>query len=140
MSTAILAPKRKEMFLEEFRKHGNVSQACRATDVPRRVCYRWKEEDEAFVADWEEAKADAGDTLEEEARRRAVDGTLKPVWHKGEFVGSVREFSDTLLIFLLKGAKPNKYKDRWEGKLDGKMDLNMNLAERLAKVLDEEDG
>jgi hypothetical protein len=126
MSTAILAPKRKEMFLDEFRKHGNVSQACRATDVPRRIAYRWKEEDEEFAVEWEEAKNDAGDALEQEARRRAVDGIAKPIWYKGEYVGSVHEFSDTLLIFLLKGAKPHKYADRFQGELTGGMNLQIN--------------
>ena len=49
--------------------------------------------------------------MEAEARRRGVEGTLKPVFYKGEECGQVREYSDTLLIFLLKAHDP-KYRDR----------------------------
>lgn len=35
-------------------------------------------------------------------------------WHKGQPGGYVREYSDVLLIFLLKGLKPEKYRDRLE--------------------------
>lgn len=52
-------------------------------------------------------------SLEAEAVRRASEGTLKPTgWHKGEPSGYIREYSDILLIFLLKGAKPEKYAER----------------------------
>ena len=55
----------------------------------------------------------AGDALEAEAIRRATEGVLKPTgWYKGEPGGYIREYSDILLIFLLKGAKPDKYAER----------------------------
>ena len=55
----------------------------------------------------------AADSLEAEAIRRATEGTLKPTgWHKGEPGGYTREYSDILLIFLLKGMKPEKYQER----------------------------
>ena len=43
------------------------------------------------------------DALEAEARRRAVEGVRKPVFYQGVICGWVGEYSDTLLIFLLKG-------------------------------------
>jgi hypothetical protein len=54
----------------------------------------------------------AGERLEQEARRRAVEGTKKNVYYQGEPCGVNTEYSDTLLIFLLKGAKPEKYAER----------------------------
>jgi len=33
---------------------------------------------------------------------------------------AVRKYSDTLLIFLMKGAMPDKYRERWTGELTGK--------------------
>jgi hypothetical protein len=39
-------------------------------------------------------------------------GTLKPVYQGGKKVGAVREYSDTLLMFLLNGGRPEKYKHR----------------------------
>lgn len=51
-------------------------------------------------------------TLEDEAVRRAHEGINKAVRYKGKIVGYETEFSDSLLIFTLKGGKPEKYKDR----------------------------
>lgn len=50
--------------------------------------------------------------MEAEAWRRGKTGVLKPVYQGGKKVGSVREYSDTLLIFMLKGTRPEKYRDR----------------------------
>ena len=57
------------------------------------------------------AARDARDipALESEAYRRAVEGNLKPVYQGGQKVGEIREFSDSLLMFLLKARKPGTY-------------------------------
>ncbi len=53
------------------------------------------------------AKEEVADLLEAEAWRRAVEGVEKPVgWYKGKPGGYVREYSDTLLIFPLRGLRP----------------------------------
>ena len=54
----------------------------------------------------------AADLMDDELMRRACEGVLRPIFQGGKLVGSVRERSDTLLIFGLKGAKPEKYADR----------------------------
>ena len=59
------------------------------------------------------------DMLEDEAVRRAKDGVERPVYQGGKLVGHVQEYSDTLLIFLLKGARPEKYRDRVQRELSG---------------------
>ena len=38
----------------------------------------------------------------------------EPVYYQGEVVGQVQRYSDTLLMFLLKGRRPEKFKDRTE--------------------------
>lgn len=50
--------------------------------------------------------------LEDEAVRRAYVGVEEPLFYQGKQCGTVRKYSDTLLIFLLKGAKPAKYRER----------------------------
>ena len=60
------------------------------------------------------AREGAADTLEAEARRRAIEGVEEPVFHKGEQVGTLRKYSDVLLIFLLKGARPERYRDNYQ--------------------------
>lgn len=111
-------------FLEALRAAGNVTDACRATDLPRRTVYEWRDADAEFAAAWSDALDEAADTMEREAFRRAVEGVDKPVYGSlgrgagtGE-VGRIREYSDTLLIFLLKAARPDKYRERSAVQLD----------------------
>ncbi len=110
---------KKEAFLKALARLGNVSDACRKARVPRRTVYNWRDEDPAFAEAWNEALEVATDALEREARRRAVTGTLRPVYQGGKLVGRIREYSDTLLIFLLKGARPDKYADRVKSEHSG---------------------
>jgi len=95
----------KKKFLESLKAQGVVSQACDAAMVPRSTAYKHLKLDEGFASEWQEALEVATDTLEMEAVRRARDGTLKPVFQGGIEVGQIREYSDTLLIFLLKANR-----------------------------------
>ncbi len=91
---------------------GNVSKAAEAAGVGRTTHYLWAREDPEYARAADSAMETAADVLEEEARRRAHDGVDEPVFYQGEVCGTVRKYSDTLLIFLLKGAKPDKYRER----------------------------
>lgn len=101
----------KPAFLAEFSRSGNVKLACEAAEVHRSTPYDARGSDEAFAAAWDEAEQDSADLLEEEARRRAVEGTSKPLLYQGEIVTTVQEYSDTLLIFLLKARRPEKFRE-----------------------------
>jgi len=112
-------PKKREAFLEALKETCNITKACELSSLPRRTAYDWKAEDPEFAADWQKALDIAADLLEEEAVRRAKEGTLKPVFQGGNLVGHIQEYSDTLMIFLLKGAKPKKYMDRLVQEVSG---------------------
>jgi hypothetical protein len=123
-------------FLAALSETGNVTAACLAADIDRKNAYRRRDTDREFAAQWAEALEQATDALEAEARRRAIDGIEEPVIHQGELAtrwvdrngrpctarakGSrlvpltVNRRSDTLLIFLLKGNRPEKFKERSE--------------------------
>lgn len=104
--------KAQTAFLREFAVCGNVLRACHAAGVSRASVYGdWLKQD-AFRALYDQAVDDAADLLEEEARRRAVDGVEKPVYQQGRLVGLVREYSDALLTLLLKGKRPETYRER----------------------------
>lgn len=105
---------KQKNFLKAFAAGANVTKACRFARVGRRTLYTWLEQHPRFKAMYDEALEMASDELEEEARRRAVDGTDKPVYQGGQLVGHIREYSDTLLALLLKGTKPDKYRERRE--------------------------
>lgn len=105
----------KKRVLEAYAECGTVTYAARTAGVGRRTIYDWLEHDPDFARDFDEAGEEAVDSLEKEARRRALDGVVEPVgFHQGVAGEYVRRYSDTLLIFLLKGARPEKYKDRHE--------------------------
>jgi hypothetical protein len=87
---------------------------------------QWSD-DLALQAALQGAEEAAADKLEREAYRRAVHGVEKPTgWYQGEPGGFVREYSDTMAIFLLKGLRPEKYKERLEMK-GALANLDMNL-------------
>ncbi len=86
----------KRAFLAAFAETGNVSESASIAGVSREAHYDWKAQDADYAAAFEEAKQRAGDALEDEAVKRA----------RGE------HGSDRLLIFLLQGNKPEKFKHR----------------------------
>ena len=101
-----------EKFLASYAKCGNITKAAKAARVDRKTVYNRQAADADFETAMAAAQEEAVDLLEEEARRRAAEGTLEPVFYKGEKVATVRKYSDTLLIVLLKANRPEKYKER----------------------------
>ncbi len=101
----------KTVFIEKLKASPNVSVAAKAAGINRTYAYKLRGEDAEFAASWDEAVESSTDAAEAEAYRRAVKGTIKPVFHMGKKVGGIREYSDTLLIFLLKAHRPEKYRE-----------------------------
>lgn len=91
---------------------GNITKACDIGGYARRSVYEWRAADKEFNERCLEAVNRGADVLESEAVRRALDGWDEPIVYKGEITGTVRKFSDVLLIFLLKGNRPEKYRER----------------------------
>jgi hypothetical protein len=104
--------KRQQAFLAAFMEHASIVKACKKSKVPRQTVYDWFESDEEFAKAFDKASVAALGALEDEAVRRAYEGTLRPVYQGGKLVGKTREFSDQLLIILLKARAPEKYKER----------------------------
>jgi hypothetical protein len=96
---------KQALFLEEYARCGSVLRSCQRVGVARSTLYGDWIKGPEFKAAFEKAGEDATDVLEEEARRRAVDGTVKPVYQGGKMVGGIREYSDSLLMFLLRGKR-----------------------------------
>ena len=115
-------------FLESFRVYANISAACRVAGVSRPTIYEWQEHDEQFAAEFKLAEVASTESLEREAYRRAVEGVDKPVFQGKELVGTIREYSDTLLIVLLKARRPDVYRER----------LDVTTREVAQKVLAEQ--
>lgn len=121
--TQKLTHKKRAIFLASLSECGNVTKAAEAVGVNRVYLYEVRAEDEAFKKQWEEAAKLGALRLEDEARRRAIDGWEEPVWHKGKRCGKVRKYSDTLLIVLLKAHHPDKYAERNKTEHSGSIDI-----------------
>ena len=102
---------KKVKFIQKLKEIPNVSKAALAAGMNRQYAYDLRKLDTEFASAWDEAIEMSTDEAEAEAYRRAVKGTLRPVFHLGKNVGETQEYSDTLLIFLLKAHRPEKYRD-----------------------------
>ena len=92
----------KAAFIACLRNSANVRASCQAAGVRRTDAYKARDKDKKFASEWDEALQDALDILEAEMMKRAKSG------------------SDTLMIFLMKAHRPEKYRDVYRTELTGK--------------------
>jgi hypothetical protein len=103
--------KRKQIFIRTLATTGIVGRAATAAGWTTSYAHGLKKSDPEFMEMWINAIDFATDALEEAARRRAVDGVVKPVFQQGRLVGHVTEYSDGLLTTLLKAKRPKEFRD-----------------------------
>lgn len=92
----------KRAALIAYAQCGTATGAMRAVGMSSRTWWNWLKADKEFAAEVAAAEQAVADHLEEVARQRAVAG------------------SDVLLIFLLKGFRPEKYRERYQHEVTGK--------------------
>ena len=95
---------KKARFLKAYATVCQVTLAARMAGIDRGTHYDWLQKDAEYRAQFEAATDQAAQALEDEAVRRAYEGVERPVTVAGKRE-LVREYSDTLLIFLLKVAR-----------------------------------
>lgn len=114
------SPAREAIFLTSMAQGWSVSKSAWTAGISSITAYQWKKDSLAslredgtyaddFCVRWEAAYEDGVDVLEDAAHRRAVHGVEKPVYQQGVMVGTVTEYSDTLLGLALRGKKPARY-------------------------------
>jgi hypothetical protein len=147
-------------FLTALSTTGNVRAACEAVRIDRSTAYRLRDDDEPFAAQWADALDEAADLLEEEARRRAYAGVQRLKFYRGNqitipLIGAdgkpvmdaettqpvmvpyiEHEYSDSLLIFLLKGARPETYRERTDVRHSGKIDVSKLSDAELQSIIE----
>ena len=126
----------KQDFLNALEESGSVSKACKIVGVERHRLYEYIKRNPDFQAEVMEMKMRGMEGLEDEAIRRARDGEESDVYHNGQKVGVRNTKSDLLTIFMLKGAFPDKYKDRVDNTMtikDGDLAERMRLARERVK-------
>lgn len=110
---------RKRRFLACFEVTASVSLAAKWAGVSRQAHWLWMQEDPEYPERFKVAESRAARALEDEAVRRAKQGTQKAIRYKGKIVGYELEFSDTLLAQLLKANNPKKFASSSDVKLSG---------------------
>jgi hypothetical protein len=110
----------KRDFLENFPTLFTISATCKHVGIGRTCFYNWLADDRSFADGFKGAQSEALEILETECRRRAVEGSERPVWQGGKLCGQVREFSDLLLIFLMKAMDPGKYRENSNISIDNR--------------------
>jgi hypothetical protein len=112
----VRTPEKGDLLVAKLARGYSIAAACRAERIARSTYYEWRDSDPGF-ASLADAAIEAGtDLLEDEAKRRAIGP------------GG----SDTLLIFLLKARRPDKYAERKQ------VDVTIQIrkkAEQLAEQL-----
>jgi hypothetical protein len=101
-----------EDFLKALSLSPSVTDAARAAGIQRATAYTYRKISEEFAGRWDDALEQSTDALVNEMFRRAVHGTEKPVYQQGVEVGRIREYSDTLAIFLAKAHRREVYGDK----------------------------
>jgi hypothetical protein len=120
---------RARAFLAAYRRTCNITRSAAAAGIGPRQHYRWLEKYPKYAEAFKRAGVVAGDYLESMAVQRATVGWEEPVFYQGEECGRVRRFDGGLMQFLLRGAKPEKYKQSTEvtgangGPIQAKLEL-----------------
>lgn len=89
-----MTPERREAFLRILAQGSSVAAAARTIGMSRGHMYLLRKTDEQFARDWDQAVEEGTDILEDVAVERAKNG------------------SDSLLVFLLKGRRREKWGDK----------------------------
>jgi hypothetical protein len=111
-SRAIVSNKKKKIFLKCLAETAKVGYSAQMAGFANATYLRTLyNKDPEFRKEWDAALESGMDAISDEAVRRAVDGVREPVFYQGEVVGYKINYSDGLLMFLLKGGRPHIYKD-----------------------------
>ena len=101
---------KKRAFLAAFSRCGSLSKAAKRAKVDRRTHYNWLKDDSWYLQAFRPAVIEAGDSLQDKLTKMAFEGNV------------------TAGIFLLKGVKPETFRDRVEQ--TNLMDIDPGMSTR----------
>lgn len=118
-ATASILATKHNIFFAEMARHGRITQAATAAGIDRGDAYKLRDANPEFAARWAHALDTYADTLEAAAHQRAVEGTDKGVYHQGVLMATEKQYSDSLLLAMLKAKRKREYGDASKIELTG---------------------
>lgn len=99
-------PALRKAYLAHLREHGDRELAAGFVGVQLSTVDRWRREHPDFLQEEDSTISAFKTTIEDEIRRRAIEGVDEPRFANGALVGTVRKYSDTLLLALARRHIP----------------------------------
>lgn len=120
-------------FFKALARSGVIKTACDTANMHRSTVYDYiaageakdaSDEAKAWLKRFRDAENEAGDVIEEEMFRRAVEGVDEPlIGRVGKdldgIITTVKRYSDALLVRLAQARRPEKFKDKVAQELSG---------------------
>lgn len=136
----------QEQFLEAFRNTGTVTGAAMIIGIDRRDHYQWLDRgDERYRLRFAEEEDAAVELCITEAIRRGRAGverfagfyqgepiTVKDPKTKRRMPVMYREYSDNLLMFVIKARRP-EFRDKLDVKATGTVQMDIGVARQIAE-------
>lgn len=109
--TFVFDDRNKRTYLDHLEQFGLPHKAARFVGTTSARVTSERGRDEEFDLECIEAKELFRESIEEEVRRRAIDGVEEGVYFQGAKVDTVTKYSDSLLTLLVKKENP-EYGDK----------------------------
>lgn len=116
MSVFVRSFTKRKKFLDALEVGDSPSKAARKAGGTLQNFKSWRDADENFKRDWEEAEEEGTQFLEDAATERAIDK------------------SDPLMMFMLKARKPEKYDRGGKLELSGNINVEGSKQKLLNKI------
>ena len=140
LPTIISHPKKLKQVLEALADEcrGNVTWACQHVGINARTFYQHMKDDPKVRELVDEAIDQSTDHLEREAMSRGMEGYRTNVEYddKGKIIKETIKKSDTLLIFMMKGRRPDVYRDNATVRLAGHDGGQLQIGSQRQHTLD----
>ena len=100
--------KRQQEFLHAYVANcAMLTKTCKQIPIDPTTVRYWRKTDPIFTEAYDIAKRETIEILEEEGIRRALEGVDRKIFHQGILVDTVKDYSDLLLMFMLKKLDPS---------------------------------
>lgn len=132
-------------FLQSFlmETYGTVAKAAKEAGIEAEVVRRRERESPRFRQNLAQCREILRDTVRYEIIRRALEPSVRPVFHQGKQVGEIQEWDTKHLEWVAERLLPEEFHlpTRIESQGDGEVEFKLQLSTQTAKdVSDQDDG